>query len=173
MTNWWPFNKKSTPKEDPETAYRTADLALRHEIDEKLASGVSRQAILHYMEAQSQALEQEPETITNKARLRAFDVMYSRLKNDLVTNLSEGKNYEMVGRVEEAIQCYETAVADQVATRFPYEHLRIIYRQRGQPEEALRVCQTAVHNPFLHPKDLEHFRAWAEKLEVLVVNSEQ
>ncbi len=167
MTNWWPFRKKRDPAIDTEEAFRAADYLLAQEVAGKLVAGVSRQAILHQVETKSNEWEQRRDSEEKKVQLRVLDMMHSRLKNDLLHNLSEGKNHEMAGRVDAAIECYETAVADQVATRFPYEHLRVIYRQRGQVAEALRVCQTAVNNPFLGYKDVEHFQNWVKKLQTL------
>lgn len=166
MPNWWPF-KKQSPVENPELAYRAAEIALRQEIESRLQTGMSRQSILHFIETESQVLEKSATSMAEKARLRALDGVYGRIKNDLLSNLSEGKSYEMAGRLEEAITCYETAVSDQIATRFPYEHLRIIYRQRNQPDEALRVCRLAAQNPYLSPADHAHFQTWAQKLETI------
>jgi hypothetical protein len=63
------------------------------------------------------------------------------------------------------------AVQDQVSTRFPYEHLRIIYRRNNYLDDALRVCQTAVENPFLSEQDRAHFQNWVEKLEYQITEA--
>jgi hypothetical protein len=69
----------------------------------------------------------------------------------------------MAGDVAGAIGYYETAVVDQVSSRFPYEHLRVIYRRQEKYEDARRICLAALDNPFLSDQDHEHFRTWAEK----------
>jgi hypothetical protein len=69
----------------------------------------------------------------------------------------------MAGQLEQAVSHYEMALEDQVSTRFPYEHLRIIYRRNNYFEDALRVCAAAVQNPFLNEKERQHFQTWAER----------
>ena len=102
-------------------------------------------------------------TPDEKGRLRAYDLIYGDLRDELMRNLQTGRILEMNGRVDEAVTYYETAVADQMSTRFPYEHLRIIYRRREQYEDALRVCAAGAANPFLEDKDRSHFQSWADK----------
>jgi hypothetical protein len=71
----------------------------------------------------------------------------------------------MAGQIEAACHHYEQAVRDQVATRFPYEHLRVIYRREKKIDEAQRVCLLATKNPFLSEKDHAHFHKWFEKFQ--------
>ncbi|MFO7539132.1 MAG: hypothetical protein R6X32_13910 [Chloroflexota bacterium] len=98
-----------------------------------------------------------------KAKLRAYDLLYSDLHQALLYNLSEGKSREMAGDVAGAIGFYETAVTDQVSSRFPYEHLRVIYHRQKNYEDARRICLAALDNPFLSEQDHNHFRTWADK----------
>lgn len=167
MPKWWPFSQnqqKETSVTAENEAFAQAEAALRSQIEQQKAEGVSAQAILHFIESQSQKLEQVEQTSTVKGKLRAFDLLYSELRPRLLENLSTGKSLEMAGQISEACHYYEMAVRDQVSTRFPYEHLRIIYRREGKYEDALRVCQLATQNPFLSEADQAHFRSWAQKL---------
>lgn len=163
MKKWWPFQRE--PKIDPEQLFREAEAALRAEIETKLANGAGRQAVLHQIEQESQVLEQRGDDPQAQARLRAYDLLYSEIRPRMFDNLTSGKNYEMAGQIDEAIACYEKAVRDQTPTRFPYEHLRVIYRRREEHEAALRVCRAALENPFLSRKDHAHFAKWAQVLQ--------
>jgi tetratricopeptide (TPR) repeat protein len=164
MPKWWPFQQKEDSAAVENAAFAQAEADLRAHIKQQQAEGVSAQAILYFIESQSQKLEKEEQTATVKGKLRAFDLLYSEIHPRLMDNLSTGKALEMAGQIAEACQHYEQAMRDQVSTRFPYEHLRVIYRREGKFEEALRVCRLAIENPFLSERDQVHFRQWAEKL---------
>jgi len=162
MPKWWPFGKNES-ETDAKVIFAEAEAALRQRIKQQIEEGASRQAILKQIEIKAQALELEPQDAEVKAQLRAYDLLYSELRPQLLGNLSTGKAHEMAGRIDEAIVHYERAVQDQVETRFPYEHLRIIYRRQEKYEEGLRICQEAQANPFLSAGDHDHFRLWAER----------
>lgn len=161
MAKWWPFKKQT--KDDGDALFREAESTLRQQFETALANGTSRQALIHKIETESQQLEQQSPAPQIKAQLRAFDLLYSELRPRMLNNLSNGKAHEMAGQIEQAIAAYEAAMLDEVPTRFPYEHLRVIYRRQGQFDEALRVCKTAVSNPFLSANDHTHFSSWVEK----------
>jgi tetratricopeptide (TPR) repeat protein len=163
MPGWWPFKRKADV--DTEAVFRQEEAALRQALAAAERAGESRQALLVQLQQEAEALEAEGETAVVKAKLRAYDLLYSDLRQALLHNLSEGKAKEMAGDVAGAIGYYETAVADQVASRFPYEHLRVIYNRQSQYADALRVCRAALDNPFLSDSDHDHFRTWAGRFE--------
>ncbi|MEZ4593096.1 MAG: hypothetical protein R3D55_18435 [Chloroflexota bacterium] len=163
MPKWWPFQKEN-PNAAENAAFDQAEANLRNQIKEQQAQGTSAQAILREIEAQTQALEKAEQTVDVKGKLRALDLVYSELHPRLLNNVSQGKVLEMAGQIAQACEYYEKAVQDQIATRFPYEHLRVIYRREGKFAQALRICQLATQNPFLSDKDRAHFQQWAEKL---------
>ncbi|WP_420644126.1 hypothetical protein [Candidatus Leptofilum sp.] len=165
MPKWWPFQKQENNFAKENDAFAQAEAILRSQLKQQQAEGVSAQAILYFIENQSQELEKAEQTTELKGQLRAYDLLYSELRPRILENLSSGKALEMAGRIEEACQHYEQAVRDQVSTRFPYEHLRVIYRREGKFEDALRICNLAVQNPFLSEKDQAHFQQWAAKLK--------
>ena len=169
MPNWWPFKKE--PKEDPETLYRQAAQALQELYNDQTAAGLSRQAILQHVQMQLALLEQQAHTLAVKAQLRAYDGFYEQLRESIRFNLSAGKQHEVAGELEQAVAHYEMAVQDQVSTRFPYEHLRVIYRRNNYLEDALRICQKAVENPFLSEQDRAHFQSWAEKIQTQIAEA--
>lgn len=171
MPNWWPFKKQ--PKQDPAALYEAAAQELQEFYDTQTAAGLSRQAILQHAEMQLFLLENQPETPTIRAQLRAYRGFQAQLRESILFNLSAGKQHEVAGELEQAVAHYEMAVQDQVSTRFPYEHLRIIYRRNNYLEDALRVCETAVANPFLSEQDRTHFQSWVEKLKFQIEQTEK
>ena len=164
MPKWWPFQKENSQDVENE-AYKTAESTLRAQIKQQQDEGVSGQAIVYFVESQSQALEKGEQTPAIKGQLRAYDLIYGELKPQLMGNLTNGKAAEMAGQIEVACHHYEQAVRDQVATRFPYEHLRVIYRREGKLDDAFRVCKLAIENPFLNERDQTHFKNWKDKLQ--------
>ncbi|MEM7333808.1 MAG: hypothetical protein AAF490_17100 [Chloroflexota bacterium] len=167
MKKWWPFGKNDSNKKD-EALFLEQETELRQRFDDALANGHPRQQLLYQIEQESVKLEREAETAVNKAKLRAYDLLYSEIRPSMLANLTNGKNFEMAGQVDDAIRCYQAAIDDQVSTRFPYEHLRVIYRQRQQEDQALNVCQAALKNPYLSEKDRAHFQNWSEKIEAFL-----
>ena len=163
MPNWWPFKKQ--PKQDPSALYEAAAQELQEFYDSQTAAGLSRQAILQHVHMQLALLEHQPDSPETQAKQRAYNGFHGQLRESMLFNLSAGKQHEVAGELEQAVAHYEMAVQDQVSTRFPYEHLRIIYRRNNYLEDALRVCQTAVANPFLSEQDRTHFQNWSEKLQ--------
>ena len=124
--------------------------------------------ILYTIETESQQLEQAPTTPESSAKLRAYDLLYSEIRPRMMESLNSGRAHEMAGRIPDAIKNYEDAVADQIPMRFPYEHLRVIYRRQEQYADALRVCQLAIANPYLSEKDHQHFQKWEAKFKTAV-----
>ena len=170
MSRWLPF-KKNEPKktsgsrrEEEDVFHHTLE-ASRQDMALQIGRGVSRQTILKELQKKAGALEGKAETAEEKGQLRAYDLQVYDLHNELMRNLQMGRGLEMAGREDEAIQYYETAVADQMSTRFPYEHLRVIYLKRKQYDDTLRICQTALANPHLSEQDHAHFQTWADKLQ--------
>ena len=169
MPKWWPFtNKEETQEKNTfqaeQDAFHAQETVLQQELAAHVAQGTPRQAIMKAWQAQMEALEQAEQTPQTKGHLRAYDLLYGDLRTELGRNLNTGRALEMSGRVDEAVGYYETAVSDQMSTRFPYEHLRIIYRRREQYDDALRICQAALQNSFLSEQDHAHFQSWADKL---------
>ncbi len=160
MSKWWPFNK--TAKVDEEALFEQAAQDLQALYDSQQAEGISRQAILKYIELESNMMEAQEQTPEIKAKLRANDGFYEQLKEGIKFNLDTGRMHEMSNELEQAVAHYEMAIEDQVSTRFPYEHLRIIYRRNNYIDDALRVCQTAVANAFLTKDDHTHFQKWVD-----------
>lgn len=164
MTKWWPFGKKKA-EVDEVGLFQQAEAQLRRQIQQAQADGLSAQAVLAWLKQEAEVLAQEERTPASKAMVRAYDLLYEELHPQLMQSVSDGRAYEMAGQVAEAVRCYETAVTDQVATRFPYEHLRVIYVREKQYAEALRICQMAMKNPFLSEKDQAHFAQWVSRLQ--------
>ncbi|RMG90503.1 MAG: hypothetical protein D6706_19355 [Chloroflexi bacterium] len=163
MPAWWPFKRK------PDIASLTeAFIAdLKQQVQEQRAAHISRQALIKTLEIQTRLWEARSNEQEAQARLRAIRVIYQELQASLQADLQQGKNLEEAGDLEGAIACYETAVSDQIAVRFPYTRLFELYTQQGNYKQAQRVCQTAVSNPFLPQSARQHFQAKLNQLEAI------
>ena len=75
--------------------------------------------------------------------LREAEEQISRVMLD--RNL-RAQQLENAGRLDEAIQLYETNVTDGFQGVHPYERLRAIYTERQDYENAIRICEMAIAN---------------------------
>lgn len=62
---------------------------------------------------------------------------------DLVHGFLRGQNLEQLGRVDEAIELYEEAVAAHFDSPGPYDRLIEIFSNRSQHLEVIRVAEAA------------------------------
>ena len=65
---------------------------------------------------------------------------------DLVKRYLRGQNLEQLGRIEEAIELYEGAVAAAFDSSGPYDRLIGIYSQRALHDDVVRVAEAAIRN---------------------------
>lgn len=79
---------------------------------------------------------------------------------DLVMTFLRGQNLEQVGRVEEAIELYEGAVAADFDSPGPYDRLIHIYSDRAEHAEVVRVSTAALASV----RTYEAKRQWYEQM---------
>lgn len=92
--------------------------------------------------------------------LRAYD---GRVENvDLVRRYLRGQNLEQVGRIEEAVEHYEAAVAAGFDSTGPYDRLIGIYSHRARHADVIRVVDRALESV----KTYEDKRAWYREMKV-------
>ncbi|MDQ4095694.1 MAG: tetratricopeptide repeat protein [Actinomycetota bacterium] len=63
---------------------------------------------------------------------------------DSVKHFLRGQNLEQLGRVEEAIELYEKAVADRFDSSGPYDRLIRLYADRARHTDVVRVAEAAI-----------------------------
>jgi tetratricopeptide (TPR) repeat protein len=79
---------------------------------------------------------------------------------DLVKAYLRGQNFEQVGRVDEAIELYESAVENRFDSTGPYDRLISIYANQALHREVARVATAALENVQTHGDK----RAWYERM---------
>jgi tetratricopeptide (TPR) repeat protein len=65
---------------------------------------------------------------------------------EMVKAYLRGMNMEQLGRIDEAIELYESAVADRFDSTGPYDRLIALYSHRGMHREVIRVAGEALQN---------------------------
>jgi tetratricopeptide (TPR) repeat protein len=75
---------------------------------------------------------------------------------ELVKRFLRGQNLEQVGRLEEAVELYESAVEAGFDSTGPYDRLIAIYSHRAQHAEVVRVAERALESVRTHDAK----RAW-------------
>lgn len=63
---------------------------------------------------------------------------------EMVRLYLKGQNLEQLGRLDEAISLYETAVAGGFDAIGPYDRLIVIYSGRAMHGDVVRVCDAAL-----------------------------
>ena len=78
----------------------------------------------------------------------------------LVKVYLRGQNLEQLGRLEEAIELYERALAGRFDSTGPYDRLIAIYAERGRHGEVVRVADAAIAYVHTHAQK----QAWYERM---------
>jgi len=79
---------------------------------------------------------------------------------DLVNAFLRGQNLEQIGREDEAVALYESAVAGGFDAPGPYDRLIVIYSNRALHAEVVRVTEAALEHVRTHGDK----RAWYERM---------
>jgi hypothetical protein len=77
---------------------------------------------------------------------------------DVVKSFLRAQNLEQVGRVEEAVELYESAVAEGFDASGPYDRLIAIYANRARHAEVVRVATSALESVRAHEGKREWYR---------------
>jgi hypothetical protein len=78
---------------------------------------------------------------------------------EAVKSFLRGQNLEQIGRVEEAIELYEGAVAAGFDSSGPYDRLIAIYAGRARHHEVIRIAGLALTQVHTHADK----RNWYER----------
>lgn len=65
---------------------------------------------------------------------------------EMVKLYLRAQNLEQVGRIDEAIDLYERAVADDFDSSGPYDRLIALYGHRSLHDDVVRVAEAAIRN---------------------------
>jgi tetratricopeptide (TPR) repeat protein len=79
---------------------------------------------------------------------------------DVVKRFLRAQNLEQLGRIDEAIELYETAVSESFDSTGPYDRLIGIYSHRAQHSEVVRIADSALE----HVKTHDEKRAWYREM---------
>ncbi|HET7482162.1 MAG TPA: hypothetical protein VFK89_04810 [Actinomycetota bacterium] len=85
---------------------------------------------------------------------------------DLVKTFLKGQNLEHLDRIDEAIDLYETLVAEGFDAVGPYDRLISLYSTRARHQDVVRVATSAMSNVHTYDEKLKWYgemRAAAEK----------
>jgi hypothetical protein len=79
---------------------------------------------------------------------------------ELVRRYLRAQNLEQLGRVDEAIELYESAVTEGFDSTGPYDRLIALYAHRSLHRDVMRVARRALAHVHTH----EGKREWYEKM---------
>ena len=136
-------------------------------VDKCLQEGVPRGII-------SFTLLSHTNQVFNLEQLESLSAVENNISTIMVNRNLNGIEFEKAGHFEEAIFLYEQNVADWFEGDHPYNRLRVIYINRKQLKDAIRVCDAfinvadeliALGSPRADlPLKREKFLEWAKKL---------
>jgi hypothetical protein len=83
--------------------------------------------------------------------------MDQRENTELVRDFLRGQNLEQVGRVDEAIDLYESAVAAGFDSSGPYDRLIALYSHRAMHTDVVRITEAALARVHTHTSKKEWY----------------
>jgi tetratricopeptide (TPR) repeat protein len=84
---------------------------------------------------------------------------------EVVKRFLRAQNLEQLGRIEEAIELYEIAVAEAFDSTGPYDRLIGIYSHRANHSDVMRVAESALANVQTHEEKRGWYREMREHAE--------
>lgn len=81
-------------------------------------------------------------------------------ETDMVKAYLRGQNMEQLGRIDEAFEMYESAIAARFDSTGPYDRLIHLYAGQARHAEVIRVAETALRNV----RTYDDKRAWYEQM---------
>ena len=87
---------------------------------------------------------------------------------DVVRAFLKAQNYEQVGKVDEAIQLYEAAVAADFDSSGPYDRLIHLYADMARHADVVRVAEAAIARVHTY----EDKKAWYEKMRAEAIKAQ-
>lgn len=67
-----------------------------------------------------------------------------RVTRDYTSLIACGRQHELDKNIEEAIQCYKEAIAQEPVEEFPFNRLMVLYRKEKNYEEELKVVEKGI-----------------------------
>lgn len=89
------------------------------------------------------------------------------IMQEMIDRNTKAQKLEKSGKTEQAIELFELSVRDQFNGTFPYDRLMVIYRKLKRYEDAVRVCEAYIKNPYLRKGNKQGLAKYKEKLKKL------
>jgi len=86
---------------------------------------------------------------------------------DVVRAFLRGQNYEQVGKLDEAIELYEAAVAAEFDSAGPYDRLIHLYAGMARHGDVVRVAEAAIEKVHTY----EDKKAWYEQMRAEAIKA--
>lgn len=127
-------------------------------VQEQIQQGVPRWPLylkLSKMLSESDELEE----------IQALSEIKGSIEHEIAARNLKGIQLEKQGKEEQAIALYEANVSDRIDGSHPYNRLRILYKNRGDYDNAIRVCEAYISYGGSDENLCESFRAEINKLK--------
>lgn len=160
----WPFKKKQ--KLTPVNAQELAAARKHYDslVNRQLKAGVPRQHIWNEL------IAMKPKGLAN---LTARSEAEHAIATIMVDRNLRGKDLEKHGKINQAIPLYEANLTDRFDGTHPYERLRIIYTQRRDYRNAIRVCQAYIDLENQRQPNARHKPKFAAHIKKLTAHAQK
>ena len=126
---------------------------LRRWSESQIRRGVPRQKVCVDVRAKTYDWAQNPDAVDDLKKVTEHNWaclnVEKAITQVMIDRNEKARQLERAGKIEQAIALFEESVKDQFFGTFPYDRLRIIYTKLKRYEDAIRVCQAYMDNPYL------------------------
>lgn len=127
-------------------------------VNEQLREGVPQWTVyLRLSKMQSDSIDDR--------EMEAISKVTESIEDRLVDRNLKGTQLEKNGQEDKAIALYEANISDHFDGSHPYNRLRVLYKNRGDYVNAIRVCEAYINNGGSDRKLCESFRVEIAKLQ--------
>jgi tetratricopeptide (TPR) repeat protein len=88
--------------------------------------------------------------------------------SSLVRRFLRAQNLEQLGKVNEAIRLYESAIEGRFDSSGPYDRLIALYADRAEHSDVVRVAEAALQSVHTY----EDKRAWYERMRAEAIKAQ-
>lgn len=149
----------------------TTEPQLRRWAENQIKKGVPRQQVCAEIMKKFDHSQPDPRDMRKMQKItehnQACLSVEKAIMKEMIDRNAKAHELEKSGKTEQAIELFELSVSDLFNGTFPYDRLMVIYGKLKRYEDAMRVCEIYIKNPFLRKSNKQGLGKYKEKLKKL------
>jgi len=149
----------------------TTEPQLRRWAENQIKKGVPRQQVCAEIMKKFDHSQPDPRDMRKMQKITVHNQaclsVEKAIMQEMIDRNAKARELEKSGKTEQAIELFELSVGDLFNGTFPYDRLMIIYGKLKRYEDAVRVCETYIKNPYLRKSNKQGLGEYKDKLEKL------